>query len=95
MNREVHVRFWERAEVQFLRATRHNENPSLEGLCQLLPAADMSLHWVSSESCRFCCKSPKLPDANFPAVKKIRLTTADSCALNRVTKVVSEFIVRR
>jgi hypothetical protein len=22
MNREVHVRFWERAEVQFLRATR-------------------------------------------------------------------------
>jgi len=23
MNREVHVRFWERAEVQFLRATRH------------------------------------------------------------------------
>ena len=24
MNREVHVRFWERAEVQFLRATRHS-----------------------------------------------------------------------
>src|SRR6516225_2038586 len=23
MNREVHVRFWERAEVQFLSATRH------------------------------------------------------------------------
>jgi hypothetical protein len=23
MNREVHVRFWERAEVKFLRATRH------------------------------------------------------------------------
>ncbi len=22
MNREVHVRFWERAEVKFLRATR-------------------------------------------------------------------------
>jgi hypothetical protein len=25
MNREVHVRFWERAEVKFLRATRHGE----------------------------------------------------------------------
>src|SRR5262245_38667182 len=24
MNREVHVRFWERAEVKFLRATRHS-----------------------------------------------------------------------
>jgi len=23
MNREVHVRVWERAEVKFLRATRH------------------------------------------------------------------------
>ena len=23
MNREVHARFWERAEVKFLRATRH------------------------------------------------------------------------
>ena len=28
MNREVHVRVWERAEVKFLRATRQNENPS-------------------------------------------------------------------
>jgi hypothetical protein len=25
MNREVHVRFWERAEVKFLRATRHSD----------------------------------------------------------------------
>src|SRR5262245_53442960 len=24
----------------------------------------------SSESCRYCCKSPKLPGVNFPAVKK-------------------------
>ena len=24
MNREVHVRVWERAEVKFLRATRHS-----------------------------------------------------------------------
>jgi hypothetical protein len=27
MNREVHVRFWERAEVQFLRATRQKAEP--------------------------------------------------------------------
>ena len=26
INREVHVRFWERAEVKFLRATRQNPN---------------------------------------------------------------------
>src|SRR5207244_261974 len=26
VNREVHARFWERAEVKFLRATRQNEN---------------------------------------------------------------------
>src|SRR5262245_59651089 len=26
MNREVHVRFWERAEVKFLRATRQNRS---------------------------------------------------------------------
>ena len=44
MNREVHVRFWERAEVKFLRATRQYENPSFWGLCQLPPATDMSLH---------------------------------------------------
>ncbi len=24
MSREVHVRFWEHAEVRFLRVTRHN-----------------------------------------------------------------------
>src|SRR5947207_5135571 len=31
MNREVHVRFWERAEVKFLRATRHGMDDA-EGL---------------------------------------------------------------
>ena len=32
MNREVHVRFWERAEVKFLRATRECTKPlSREG----------------------------------------------------------------
>jgi len=34
MNREVHVRFWERAEVKFLRATRQNENPPFLSSCQ-------------------------------------------------------------
>ncbi len=29
MNREVHARFWERAEVKFLRATRQTEPPTL------------------------------------------------------------------
>ena len=29
MNREVHVRFWERAEVDFLRATRQNRTSSV------------------------------------------------------------------
>jgi hypothetical protein len=31
MNREVHVRFWERAQVKFLRATRQNENRRFSG----------------------------------------------------------------
>jgi hypothetical protein len=30
MNREVHVRVWERAEVKFLRATRQNPTAPLE-----------------------------------------------------------------
>jgi len=42
MNREVHVRFWERAEVKFLRATRQTEKPPFSGLYRLQPAADMS-----------------------------------------------------
>jgi hypothetical protein len=50
MNREVHVRFWERAEVKFLRATRQNKNPPFLSLCQLPPAADIPLHWLWSES---------------------------------------------
>jgi len=29
VNREVHARFWERAEVRFLRATRHSRRPPL------------------------------------------------------------------
>jgi hypothetical protein len=36
MNREVHVRIWERPEVRVLRATRHQERfppPSLRDRC--------------------------------------------------------------
>src|SRR5262249_30551383 len=29
-----------------------------------------SMRSGTSDSCRYCCKSPKLPGANFPAVKK-------------------------
>jgi hypothetical protein len=29
-----------------------------------------SRHFSTPEKCRYCCKSPKLPGANFPAVKK-------------------------
>src|SRR6516225_1198678 len=41
MNREVHVRFWERAGVKFLRATRHNRRSPSTAHCPLSPAADM------------------------------------------------------
>src|ERR1700730_12240540 len=30
----------------------------------------VNLSWAASLSCRYCCKSPKLPGANFLAVKK-------------------------
>src|SRR6516162_973949 len=46
MNREVHVRFWERAEVQLLRATRHNEKSPFSALCQLPPAAAATRGYV-------------------------------------------------
>jgi hypothetical protein len=43
MNREVHVRFWERAEVQSLRATRHQQNRLLRVFCpQFLEKADLT-----------------------------------------------------
>src|SRR6516225_3033023 len=41
---------------------------------------------MRSALCRYCCKSPKLPGANFLAVKKIRPTTGDSCALIAVPR---------
>jgi hypothetical protein len=44
---------------------------------------------------RYCCKSPKLPGANFLAVKKIRPTTTDRCGPNHVTEAASEFIFRQ
>jgi len=44
MNREVHVRFWERAEVQFLRATRQNPNPPFLGLMSDWPTRPGEFH---------------------------------------------------
>ena len=40
MNREVHVRFWERLGVRFPRATRHEQANSLKG--EIVPGGDMS-----------------------------------------------------
>jgi hypothetical protein len=52
MNREVHVRVWERAEVKFLRATRQNLNASRMLACQLSPAADKPPHGLYSAMCQ-------------------------------------------
>ena len=52
MNREVHVRFWERAEVKFLRATRQNEKPRFSALCQLPPAADVAPRMLTAALCQ-------------------------------------------
>ena len=60
MTRECQVRFCERLGVKFPGPTRQNPNTPHSGLCQLPPAADMPLNWLMSESCRFCCKSPRL-----------------------------------
>src|SRR5262249_40822505 len=32
--------------------------------------ADIAPNWLESESCRFCCKSPKLSGDNFPAIRR-------------------------
>ena len=41
------------------------------GLLPLMPQERRySGHRGTHTVCRYCCKSPKLPDANFPAVKK-------------------------
>jgi hypothetical protein len=46
-------------------------NPSGTVACQLSPAPpDIPAHARSAALCRYCCKSPKLPGANFSAVKK-------------------------
>src|SRR5215467_632548 len=42
MNREVHVRFWERAEVKFLRATRHSRRSRFGRESACPPISDMS-----------------------------------------------------
>jgi hypothetical protein len=63
MNREVHVRFWERAEVKFLRATRHSRRfrdvRHMSGLRVILcssligPSGQVSIA-PSSENLRRC-----------------------------------------
>jgi len=68
MNREVHVRFWERAEVQFLRATRQTRNHPEAPLCQLPPAADItSVKRVTARSrlaTRVACRLGASAEAN-------------------------------
>jgi len=51
-------------------AKGQNPNASRTLACQLSPAPDKPPHGLYSAMCRFCCKSPKLPGANFLAVKK-------------------------
>src|ERR1700730_13715410 len=53
MNREVHVRVWERAEVKFLRATRQNPHSSSALARQLSAAADIDRpeRAIGSSSC--------------------------------------------
>ena len=60
MNREVHVRFWERAEVKFLRATRQNENLPFLSLCQLPPVADVPPHEAMCERCQLLSNADRL-----------------------------------
>jgi len=43
MNREVQVRICEGLGVQFPGPTRQNEKPRFSALCQLPPAADVTL----------------------------------------------------
>ena len=86
-----------------LAGTRAYQNPPDRG--SALPRRSIAVRFTSmsrsaamnrgSRSCRYCCKSPKLPGANFSAVKKIQPTTASRCGLNHVTEVASEFIFRR
>jgi carbon-monoxide dehydrogenase large subunit len=51
-------------------------------------------HYASG-SCRFCCKSSKLPGAIFSAVKKSDRRPPVDVASIHVTEVASEFIFRR
>jgi hypothetical protein len=53
----------------------------------------IALH--ESASGRSCCKSPKLPGANFSAVEKSDRRPPFDVALNHVTEVASAFIFRR
>jgi hypothetical protein len=52
------------------RAARATRRRGRRGVCQLSPAPDMPAALVWAALCQYCCKSPKLPGANFLAVKK-------------------------
>src|SRR6516164_5894261 len=47
------------------RPPHQNPNPPFRPLCQPWPAADIDAPWFTAAVCRYCCKSPKLPVANF------------------------------
>jgi hypothetical protein len=68
MNREVHVRVWERAEVKFLRATRQNPHSSSALARQLSAAADIDRPeraiGSSSHICA-CLGSMELPSGSL------------------------------
>src|SRR5262249_57120597 len=44
--------------------------PPLRSARPLSPTTDIPPLWLRAAVCRYCCKSPKLPGVNFPAVKK-------------------------
>src|SRR6516225_6980094 len=52
---------------------RRRSGPALVSIDDSHCASSMRTHRdgaASAALCRYCCKSPKLPDANFPAAKK-------------------------
>src|SRR5262245_31571111 len=54
MNREVHVRFWERAEVKFLRATRQSRRTTMFAMSGLAPTAAVMLQCHDRSKSAMC-----------------------------------------
>src|SRR5262249_34860543 len=53
VNREVHARFWERADVKFLRATRHQRRSALITVadkCRLYSETDRIAAWTQNDA---------------------------------------------